>query len=73
MRVTKMGAGAKRSYDKLVSVIQAGRTTVCYDGQNFFDTDHQEGKSPTQSNLFTSTALCNCSEEHHHGYGAVPN
>lgn len=58
MRVTQMGAGAKRSYDKqLVSVIQAGRTTVCYDGQNFFDTDHQEGSSPVQVNLFTSTPL----------------
>lgn len=58
MRVTGMGGGAKRSYDRqLASVIQAGRTTVCYDGQNFFDTDHQEGNSPTQVNLWTSTAL----------------
>ena len=58
MRVTQMGSGAKRSYDKqLVAVIEAGQSTVCYDGQNFFDTDHQEGKSPVQSNLFLSAPL----------------
>lgn len=58
MRVTQMGGGAKRSYDKqFASVIEAGASTVCYDGQNFFDTDHSEGSSGTQSNLFTSKAL----------------
>lgn len=58
MRVTAMGGGSKRSLDKqLVSVIQSGRTTVCYDGQNFFDIDHQEGNSPVQVNLYTSSPL----------------
>jgi phage major head subunit gpT-like protein len=57
-RVSGMGDGAKRSYDKqFVAVVEAGRTTNCYDGQFFFDTDHSEGSSGTQSNLFTSSAL----------------
>lgn len=31
-------------------LIIAGETTACYDGQYFFDTDHSEGDSGTQSN-----------------------
>lgn len=31
-------------------LIVAGLTTVCYDGQYFFDTDHSEGDSGAQSN-----------------------
>lgn len=58
VRVQGMGQGAKSSFDKqLVEVIEAGQTSVCYDGQNFFDTDHQEGTSPVQSNLFLSKPL----------------
>ena len=34
----------------LTSLIINGATTVCYDGQYFFDTDHSEGDSGTQSN-----------------------
>ncbi len=32
------------------ATIEAGESTTCYDGQYFFDTDHSEGKSGTQSN-----------------------
>jgi len=32
------------------AAILAGTTTTCYDGQYFFDTDHSEGDSGTQSN-----------------------
>jgi phage major head subunit gpT-like protein len=32
------------------ALILAGDSTVCYDGQYFFDTDHAEGDSGTQSN-----------------------
>jgi len=34
----------------LSTLIQAGESSVCYDGQYFFDTDHSEGDSGTQSN-----------------------
>lgn len=32
---------------------------LCYDGQNFFDTDHLEGDSTTQSNLLTVSDFAN--------------
>lgn len=34
----------------LSALILAGPSTVCYDGQYFFDTDHSEGASGTQDN-----------------------
>jgi phage major head subunit gpT-like protein len=34
----------------LSALILAGTSTVCYDGQYFFDTDHSEGQSGTQDN-----------------------
>lgn len=37
------------------AAILAGATTVCYDGQYFFDTDHAEGSSGTQSNSISVT------------------
>ena len=37
----EMGRAAKTHADRLVfGLLAAGETTVCYDGQNFFDTDH---------------------------------
>lgn len=57
-RIQSMGQGAKSSYDvQLVEVIEAGKNTACYDGQNFFDTDHSEGASGIQSNNFVTTPL----------------
>lgn len=44
-----MGQEARRFYDEyLMTVIEANG--LCYDGQNFFDTDHSEGVSGSQSN-----------------------
>lgn len=37
----------------LTTLIVAGPSTVCYDGQFFFDTDHSEGDSGTQDNDLT--------------------
>lgn len=34
----------------LSSLLLNGASTICYDGQYYFDTDHVEGKSGTQSN-----------------------
>jgi phage major head subunit gpT-like protein len=37
----EMGRAAKSHPDELVfALLKAGATTACYDGQNFFDTDH---------------------------------
>jgi phage major head subunit gpT-like protein len=35
------------------ALVQNGASTVCYDGQFFFDTDHAEGDSGTQDNDIT--------------------
>lgn len=37
----------------LSTLILAGHSTTCYDGQYYFDTDHAEGSSGTQSNLIS--------------------
>lgn len=38
---SEMGRAAKAHGDELVfGLLAAGETTLCYDGQNFFDTDH---------------------------------
>ena len=40
----EMGYSAATHPDELVfDLLAAGRTTLCYDGQNFFDTDHPVG------------------------------
>lgn len=52
---------AKWPDEQVVSALLAGKTSLCHDGQYFFDTDHPKdisGRlSGTQSNLATSTAL----------------
>ncbi len=61
MRRDKMGMIAARVGDLvkramthpaslLTTLIEDGESTECYDGQYFFDTDHSEGDSGTQSN-----------------------
>lgn len=37
----------------LSALLLNGASTLCYDGQYFFDTDHSEGNSGTQSNKIT--------------------
>lgn len=55
MKVKAMGIANRQDYDTLFSeVLEAGHQTICYDGQYFFDTDHQEGTSPNQSNYSAS-------------------
>ncbi|UES51576.1 Mu-like prophage major head subunit gpT family protein [Roseibium aggregatum] len=51
IRVNQLSDRATDHPAKLVSqLILNGESAVCYDGQYFFDTDHQEGDSGTQSN-----------------------
>lgn len=52
-RVQSMGSAAKTSYDKFLTIV-IEENGLCYDGQNFFDTDHEEGVSGSQSNVITS-------------------
>jgi phage major head subunit gpT-like protein len=40
----------------LAALLEAGESSVCYDGQYFFDTDHSEGDSGTQDNDLTYAA-----------------
>ena len=53
--MTEMGQSAAEQPDELVfGLLKAGATSPCYDGQNFFDTDHpvidESGNTVTQSN-----------------------
>ena len=51
VRVNQLADRALDHPAKLLStLIINGEGTVCYDGQYFFDTDHAEGESGTQSN-----------------------
>jgi phage major head subunit gpT-like protein len=54
-KIQGLAAAAKRHYDELLfELLKAGFATACYDGQYFFDTDHSEGLSGTQSNKVTT-------------------
>lgn len=54
IRVNDMADRAAAHPAKLLSaLIAAGEAGLCYDGQYYFDTDHSEGASGTQSNLIT--------------------
>lgn len=54
----KLGRQArKHTDDLLVTLLQNGQTSLCYDGQYFFDTDHPsvKGASGSQSNYSSSS------------------
>lgn len=51
VRVDELADRTNAHWAKLLSeLIENGESTVAYDGQYFFDTDHAEGDSGTQSN-----------------------
>ena len=55
-RIAELAEEAKRHPDELVSTVRKdGATKLAYDGQFFYDTDHLEGKSGSQSNKLTGT------------------
>jgi len=55
VRIDELADRANDHWAKLMStLIENGESTVCYDGQYFFDTDHSEGDSGTQTNDLTS-------------------
>jgi len=54
MKIGEMGeSAADHKFELISATIDTAPATVCYDGQYFFDTDHQEGESPVQSNITT--------------------
>lgn len=54
VRVNELAARSVTHWQSLLSgLIANGETGICYDGQYFFDTDHAEGKSGSQSNDIT--------------------
>ncbi|MDG4552885.1 MAG: Mu-like prophage major head subunit gpT family protein [Candidatus Competibacter sp.] len=55
IRVQEQAERANAHWASLLStLIINGESTACYDGQYFFDTDHSEGDSGTQSNDITN-------------------
>ena len=53
----QLGQEAAQHPDELlITAIEAGESTACFDGQFFFDTDHSWGDSGTQDNDLTSAA-----------------
>lgn len=57
VRVRELAQRTNAHWAKLVTTLLiAGETAVCYDGQYFFDTDHAEGDSGSQSNDITYAA-----------------
>ncbi len=52
MKIGEMGeSAADHKFELISATIDSAPSTVCYDGQYFFDTDHQEGESAAQSNI----------------------
>jgi hypothetical protein len=55
VRVRELAQRTNAHWAKLLSeLLIAGESTACYDGQFFFDTDHSEGDSGSQSNDITN-------------------
>lgn len=58
MRVGQLPTQVAKHQNQLVfALLEAGDSTVCYDGANFFSASHSEGNSGTQVNVQTSSAL----------------
>lgn len=56
LRTRELAGRSVQHWAKLLTtLIEGGSSTVCYDGQYFFDTDHSEGDSGTLKNYLTST------------------
>lgn len=71
-RVRELAQRANGHWASLLStLILAGAATACYDGQYFFDTDHSEGSSGTQSNSISiDISALGCSA---HGSTTAPS
>lgn len=57
-RIIELGENAKQHPDELVSSARkSGTSTACYDGKNFYATDHAFGMSGSHSNLLAGTGV----------------
>ncbi len=57
-RIMELGEEAKRHPDELVSTARKnGTSKACYDGKNFYATNHSFGMSGSHSNLLTGTGV----------------
>jgi phage major head subunit gpT-like protein len=51
MRIAQLAdVAAEHPQELLTQVMLDGESQTCYDGQNFYDTDHEEGQSGVQAN-----------------------
>lgn len=58
VRVNEMARKTNFHWAKLLTtLIEDGEASICYDGQFFFDTDHSEADSGTQSNDITNSIV----------------
>lgn len=58
LRIAEQARRAGSHWTSLLSTLLiAGTSALCYDGQYFFDSDHSEGDSGSQSNLLTSSEV----------------
>lgn len=67
-RMREMGLNASRHrYNLISALLSGGAASLGYDGQYFFDTDHAEGSSGTQSNKLTGsgTSLANVTTDYY--------
>jgi phage major head subunit gpT-like protein len=65
------GFSAKQLPDEIVyDVVNRGFTTLCHDGQYFFDTDH-DGKDGSVSNRGTTALACDTLAKARSSYGAA--
>ena len=54
-RINDLSIAGERHWSSLLStLVEDGESSLCYDGQFFFDTDHSEGDSGTLSNDITT-------------------
>jgi phage major head subunit gpT-like protein len=57
VRINELARRVATHPNKLITtLVSAGESSACYDGQYFFDTDHSEGDSGAQSNKLTYDA-----------------
>jgi len=59
IRINDLAKKAKSAHPRKLffDALLAGTTELCYDGQAFFSASHEEGKSGSQTNLYSGTGI----------------
>ena len=72
VRINELARRVATHPNKLLTTLMlAGEGSACYDGQYFFDTDHSEGSSGTQSNDLTHDVATPTAPTDSEMYGAI--